>query len=266
MRTHKDIPNKYPNPEIHSQKEAGHTKQINPFFFRQSRLAQLGEMFETIGPQWQQPLNHLSLLIQDIREALEFGELNDQYIDHFITESMLQINQMSQTIHDLRKLYKQDKSPSSFSVADSIEEALALFSPCLQQHQIIVNFVHRGQYMAFGYPHQFSQVVLGIITRMKDSFLEKDIYKRMIDINLEDTDNYIIAELSANAGGMDQAVLDQTFELAATSKTKTYGLDFSLYISKLILENMGGSMTVAHTKTGTKFCLFVPKNETFPSA
>ncbi|MEH7305675.1 hypothetical protein [Neobacillus drentensis] len=48
-----------------------------------------------------QPLNSLSLLIQDVREAHEFGEIDDHYIASFTCESMQQIKLMSQSINDI---------------------------------------------------------------------------------------------------------------------------------------------------------------------
>ncbi|WP_462413454.1 sensor histidine kinase [Neobacillus sp. Marseille-QA0830] len=243
--------------ENRQQKGLVKNKTLDPFFIQQSRLAQMGLMVESYGQEWQQTLNHLSLLIQDIREALEFGELNDQYIDRFITESMLQINEISQTIHDFGKLYKPNKISSAFSVADAIEESLAIFSPCLYRHKIMVNFVHRGQYMAFGDPHEFSQAVLNVLTVAMDQFLIHGSNELAIIIG--ETDPTITAEISYNAANTETMAGDQIFVPDILDGTN--GTRFSLYVLRQILESMGGLVTVENTKTHTKFCLSVPKLE-----
>ncbi|MBV7506501.1 hypothetical protein KW850_14650 [Bacillus sp. sid0103] len=56
-----------------------------------------------------QPLNSLSLLIQDVREAHEFGEIDDHYIGSFTRESMQQIKLMSQSINDIHKKGKPNE-------------------------------------------------------------------------------------------------------------------------------------------------------------
>jgi len=249
--------------KINQNLEQGHQgenekrKQIDPFFIQQSRFAQMGEMFESYGQEWQQPLNHLSLLIQDIREALEFGELSDRYIENFIYESMLQINHMSQAIHDFRKLYKPNKDKSPFSVADSIEDALAIFSPSLHQQKIMVNFVHRGQFMAFGYPNEFSQAVLNVLIRTKNAFIVKNSQTRILELNISETSQYIVAEISDNAGSIDRALMENAFGPCFSSTPKD--MDFGLYVTKMILENMGGTVAADNSNLGTKYSLLVPK-------
>jgi multidrug efflux pump subunit AcrB len=75
----------------------------------QSRLAELGETTGNIEQTLSQSLNSLSLIIQDVREAHKFREIDDQYIDGFTQESMLQIKQMSRSINDFRQLCKQNE-------------------------------------------------------------------------------------------------------------------------------------------------------------
>ncbi len=146
------------------REEVAKNRQKDHILIQQSRLAAMGEMIASIGHQWRQPLNSLSLLIQDVREALDFGEINDQYIDQFTKESMIQIKHMSRTINDFRKFYRPNKEKSSFPISDSIEDALSIFSSSLKNHDIHVEFEYRGQQLAYGYPNEFSQVVLNILT------------------------------------------------------------------------------------------------------
>ena len=71
-------------------------------------------MIASIGYQWRQPLNNLSLLIQDVSEAQEFDEINDEYITRFTKESMVLIKQMSRSINDFRKFYQLNKEKTVF--------------------------------------------------------------------------------------------------------------------------------------------------------
>jgi hypothetical protein len=71
--------------------------------------AEIKEMATNIEESLSQSLNSLSILIQDVKEAHEFREIDDQYIDSFTRESMLQIKQMSRSMHDFRKIYKPNE-------------------------------------------------------------------------------------------------------------------------------------------------------------
>jgi PAS domain S-box-containing protein len=245
------------NLEKRIQEEVAKNRQKDHLLIQQSRLAAMGEMIASIGHQWRQPLNSLSLLIQDVREALEFGEIDDQYIDRFTRESMIQIKHMSRTINDFRKFYKPNKEKCSFSVGDSIEDALSIFSSSLKNHAIQVEFEFRGQQMAFGFPNEYSQVVLNILTNARDAFVHKDINNRKLIIKIDETKESITAEFIDNAGGIEQELLHKVFEPYFT--TRNHGTGLGLYMTKMILENMNGSVLVENTSDGAHFYLTVPK-------
>lgn len=239
------------------QEEMAKNKQKDHILIKQSRLAAMGEMNVNIGHQWRQPLNRLSLLIKDVREALEFGEINDQYIGRFTRESMIQINHMSSTINDFRKFYRPNKEKTSFSLAESIEDALSIFSSSLKKHEIQVEFEYRGRQMAYGFPNEYSQVVLNILTNARDSFILNEIKKRKLQIKIVETEEQIVAEFTDNAGGIDQGIIKKIFDPYFTTRTDGTGL--GLYMTKMILENMNGRVKVENTCDGARFSLFVPK-------
>jgi signal transduction histidine kinase len=237
--------------------EVAKNNQKEHILIQQSRLAAMGEMIASIGHQWRQPLNRLSLSIQEVREALKFGELNDQFIDSFTRESLIQINHMSQTINDFRKFYRPNKEPRAFEVSESIEDALSIFSSSLKNHGIEVEFEYRGQQMAYGFPNEYSQVVLNILTNAKDAFVQNDISKRKMLINIEESKDKLIAVFTDNAGGIDPLILCKVFDPYFTTRPQGTGL--GLYMTKMIIENMNGNVSVENTSDGARFSLTVPK-------
>lgn len=237
--------------------EVAKNRQKDHILIQQSRLAAMGEMIASIGHQWRQPLNRLSLSIQDVREALEFGEINDQYIDGFTRESMIQIKHMSRTINDFRKFYRPNKQKCSFSVSESIEDALSIFSSSLKNHGIQVEFEYRGQQMAYGFPNEYSQVVLNILTNARDAFVHNDISNRKVTITIDESGDNLIAAFTDNAGGIDPLLLSKVFDPYFT--TRPHGTGLGLYMTKMIIENMNGSVTAENKGNGTRFSLAVPK-------
>jgi signal transduction histidine kinase len=239
------------------QEEIIKNREKDQILIQHSRLAAMGEMVENIGHQWRQPLNNLTLLIQDVREALEFGEIDDQYIDRFTRESMVLIKHMSQTINDFRKFYKPNKEKRPFSVGDAIEEALSIYSISLKKHGIQVEFKFGGQQLAYGYPNEFGQVILNILTNARDAFVANTITNRKLVIKIGETEKFITVEFIDNAGGIEPALISKVFDPYFT--TKPHGNGLGLYMTKMIIDNMNGAVTIENTGDGVKFCLSVPK-------
>jgi signal transduction histidine kinase len=245
------------NLEKRIQAEAAKNREKDDVLIQQSRLAAMGELIASMGHQWRQPLNSLSLLIQDVREALEFGEIDNQYIDRFTRESMIQIKDMSRTINDFRKFYKPSTEKVTFSVGDSIEAALAIFSSSLKNHGIQVEFEYRGQQMAYGFPNECSQVVLNLLTNTRDAFIQNEVNNRKIQIKIDETDTYITVVFIDNAGGIEPEILGQIFD--PYFSTRNHGSGLGLYMTKMIIENMDGGVLVENVSDGARFCLSVPK-------
>jgi signal transduction histidine kinase len=111
--------------------------------------------------------------------------------------------------------------------------------------------------MAYGFPNEYSQVVLNILTNARDAFVNRDIKNRKIRIKITETEEYIIAEFIDNAGGIEKEIINMVFDPYFT--TRAHGTGLGLYMTKMILENMNGRVKVDNTDDGASFSLFVPK-------
>lgn len=239
------------------QEEVARNRKKDRLLIEQSRLTAMTDMISHIGQQWRHPLNSLSVMIQDIRQALDFGEMNAYYIDQFIRESMLQIQSMQQTIDDFRKFYRPAKEKNSFSLADSIEEALSIFHSSLKKHDIHVQFEYRGQQIVFGCPNEFSQVVLNVLTWVRDSFIYHNTQNRWITIRISESNSIYVVEIADNASSIHPALLQKVFDpyLGANK----FGSGLGLYTAKIIMEDMNGAIKAENKGEGTCFSLTIPK-------
>ncbi|WP_413299320.1 HAMP domain-containing sensor histidine kinase [Bacillus sp. 1P10SD] len=260
-RNYQDLTEKYnlknQKFERRIQEELEKNKQKDLLLIRHSRFAAMGEMISSRGQQWLQPLNSLSLLIQDVREAREFGEIDDQYINRFTVEGLAQINVMSGIVNDLRKFYQQNTEKSFFSVGDSIEDALTMFSSSLKNHNIQVSFEYRGQHIGYGYPNEFSQVMVILFSIFRDIFVDKNIKKRKLVIKLQESKECVIVEVFENSGDIYPAHIQKIFDPYFSIRSDESGLDH--YIAKMILEKMDGRISVENTIDGAKFHISLPK-------
>jgi signal transduction histidine kinase len=164
---------------------------------------------------------------------------------------------MSRTINDVRKFYQTNKEKCSFSVSDSIEEALSVFFSILKNQDIHVDFEYRGLQMANGIPNEFSQIILHILTIARETFSRNNIQNRKIKIQICTKENLIVVEISDNAGGIEPAQFSKLFE--PDFPTSEHGSSNGLYITKMIIEKMNGFVKVENTEDGARFSLSIPK-------
>jgi hypothetical protein len=62
-------------------------------------------MISNIAYQWRQPLNSLALLLAGIKDAHDFGELDEASLEYAIKDGNRLIQKMSSTIDDFGTVY-----------------------------------------------------------------------------------------------------------------------------------------------------------------
>jgi signal transduction histidine kinase len=164
---------------------------------------------------------------------------------------------MSRTINDVRKFYQTNKEKCSFSVSDSIEEALSTFFSIRKNQDIHVDFEYRGLQIANGVPNEFSQIILHILTIARETFSRNNIHNRQIKIQISTNEDLIVVEITDNAGGIEPAHISKLFEPNFTPSE--HGTRNGLYISKMIIEKMNGFVMVENTEDGARYSLTLPK-------
>lgn len=242
------------------------------------RLAEIGEMIGSIAHQWRQPLNTLGLLIQDIPEAEEFGELTTDYLNDFVRKGMYQIDYMSKTIDDFRDFFKPAKKAELFDVKKCVGQVLAIVMTQLKNKSIecsvtcscgLNEMVDRNtdsltmceehDMDVLGYPNELKQVLMNIISNARDALADKDMKK--IDIRIVSDDEKVSVSVEDTGGGIPADVIHRIFDPYFTTKGDKGGTGIGLYMSKAIIEaNMKGSLTVENTELGCRFVITMKRN------
>ncbi|KJU87584.1 multi-sensor signal transduction histidine kinase [Candidatus Magnetobacterium bavaricum] len=235
-------------------------RQKEQMLIQQSKMAAMGEMIGAIAHQWKQPLNAVSLLIQDIKDAYDYGELNEEYIDNMIELSITQVNFMSRTIDDFRNFFKPTKEKTIFNIVNSIKEILSMFADMFKKHDISITLYHDNgnELKCTGYPNEFKQVILNIINNSRDAITIRRNPRAYSEGNIKITvckeDLAIAVIISDNGGGIPEDVIGRIFEPYFTTKPSDIGTGIGLYMSRTIIEtNMGGRLTVRNIAEGAEF-------------
>jgi len=231
------------------EKRTNEILQKDKMLQEQAKLVAMGEMVGAIAHQWRQPLNSLSINIQNLDDDYEEGLIDALFIEEFITKQTQTIQFMSKTIDDFRNFFRVDKIKNDFWVKVSIEKTISLISAQLKNHNIQVSF--QGEdFILNDVESEFQQVILNIISNAKDAIVQNHIEYGKINIELKQ--KYII--ISDNAGGIPEDIISRVFEPYFTTKEQGMGTGVGLYMSKLIIEqNMGGNLHVKNTQEGAEF-------------
>jgi PAS domain S-box-containing protein len=242
------------------QQEVIKNLEKDQLLIQQSKMAAIGDMMGNIAHQWRQPLNNLSIAIQDVEEAFLFDELNGNYIEEFIENSMSNVRFMSKTIDDFRNFFKPTKSKVEFKLKEAIEDILKIVSAQLKNNNISIS-IDGENYSVIGYPNEFKQVILNLTNNAKDAIIENRVEGGKIEIAISDSDDekYKLITIQDNGGGIPKHVISRIFEPYFTTKKGNKGTGIGLYMSKTIIEgNMSGELLVKNENGGAKFYLSLP--------
>ncbi|MAD41376.1 MAG: hypothetical protein CL623_03190 [Arcobacter sp.] len=248
--------------ELNSTLEDRITTEVNKnkvqqlLMLHQSRHAQMGEMISMIAHQWRQPINILSLILQNILFKYEDNKLDKQKLQEYINKGDKQINTMSKTIDDFRNFFKPNKSKVKFSVNDILDQVLDILNPILLDENIKTTLKFKKNVKIIGYPNEFAQALINIITNSKDALVENNITYKKLVITLEQTKTKTIIDISDNAGGIKKSIITNIFKPYFSTKLEKNGTGLGLYMSKLIIEDeMHGKIKVINKKDGVSFKL-----------
>ncbi|MBF0554603.1 MAG: HAMP domain-containing histidine kinase, partial [Nitrospirae bacterium] len=244
---------------IESYKELLEQKDL---LIQQSKMASMGEMISMISHQWRQPLNAISITVQDIIEAYAYGELNEGYIKDTVNTTMDQVKFMSRTMDEFRNFFKPSKEKVPFDVKSTIENILSMFYQMFKKSDNIdISIITEPGTILLteGYPNEFKQVILNILNNAKDAIISQrdagGTKQGLVEINIKNCGegDKVIVSIRDNGGGIPEHIIDKIFEPYYTTKGNA-GTGIGLYMSKTIVEtNMGGTLTVKNVDGGAEF-------------
>ncbi len=241
--------------------ETAKSLQRERLLIEQSRHAAMGEMIGNIAHQWRQPLAVLGLLIQNLRYDFREERLTEPDLEGYVAKAMRAIEQMSTTIDDFRNFFKPSRRAERFCVLTAIEDCLALVSASLRNGGIEGSVIGARAIELTGYPSEFAQIMLNLITNAKDALLERQAAAGRIEIAVASTDKGIVVTVSDNAGGIAAEDLERIFDPYFT--TKEMGTGIGLYMTRTIVEqHMHGTIRAENSGAGAQFTINLPGNQT----
>jgi signal transduction histidine kinase len=233
----------------------------------QARRAAMGELLGTIAHKWRQPLNSLSMIVQNMRDAWEYEEIDESFMDHHIARAMEQINLMSRTIVDFSNFMRPNSSMERFCPKRCVLEVVALLGGWFSGFNTFPTEVVdelAEEVEVRGGENEFKQVMLSLLCYAKDAILSQPRENRMhnpgrITVRIGREGAFVLIGVENDGGGIGASPLENIFKPYLTTREKADGMNIGLYMSKLIVENMmNGTIRTENRPGGTLFVVSLP--------
>jgi PAS domain S-box-containing protein len=247
--------------DITVMKELQIEHEINQeLVFQQSKMAQMGEMINSIAHQWKQPLHQINSVLPAIEEDFESGILSNETLAAKLDEIEMLTGHMSQTIESFQNFFHPNKHETVFSAADAMAKVFTLFGSEFERVKISCELSTHSDFFVGGSEKEFVQAILSIVQNSKECFIYRNIDEPKITIRIDSIDNRGIVTLMDNAGGIPDAYIDKIFDPYFTTKREGHGTGLGLYIAKKLIETaLHGTLSVENGIEGARFIIEFPR-------
>jgi C4-dicarboxylate-specific signal transduction histidine kinase len=244
--------------ETRVREEVAKNREKDLVLMQQSRLTLMGEMMRNVAHHWRQPLNALCLILQNIKEEYELGELTPERLNQQVETGNRVARKMSATIDQFRNIFSNDGEPVRFSLLESVREALHLLDATFKNEQINVTLDTHRDIFVKGLHHEFNQVLLNVLINAKDAITAKGAGGD-IAIRLGIDQQNGVIHIRDSGSGFSENALSMLFTPYFT--TKECGTGVGLYMARMVLERANGRIEARNVEGGAEILISLPIQE-----
>ncbi len=239
-----------------AQEEA--LRRMSEKLARLERQQSLGVMSSSFAHELNQPLatilNYAELLQDQLKNGNLLQKTSHDVIEGIITNSV----RAGEIIRRIRNFIQPAALKKELvDVRSVIDEVLALIEPEARQSNIEIDKpVHPSEPIwVLGDAVQLSQVLFNVLRNAMESVAQGQV--RLIHLGLQQENRDIVIEIHDTGAGLSEVAAQQAGDPFYT--TKISGLGMGLSISKTILAQYGGRLSLKNTAQGVCAQIALPK-------
>ena len=211
-------------------------QESEALLIEQSRMAAMGEMIGNIAHQLKQPLNLISTISSSVVVEKQMKIYDDKKTLSHMQEILQATNHLSDTIDEFRDFFKPKKDTITTDLDSILEKGINLTNAQFYNRGIkIVKNIENCELKT--YDNQLLHVILNILNNAKDALIKIENTKRYLFISSKQENNYLVLEITDNAGGINESIMPKVFDAYFSTKSKENGTGIGLYMSKKIVED-----------------------------
>lgn len=244
--------------------EFNRRRESETLLIQQAKMAALGEMLGAIAHQWSQPLTVVSMLLHEASVLAKAGNIDHGEVTNCSNGIMKQIDFMRQTVEDFKAFLKPSRHKEHFKVKETTKSVHQIMEKLLKSENIKIEIKGATDAEAYGFANEFKQVILNILSNMKDAIVEHrksvgDDYAGKITIEFVESAESLLIRLKDNGYGLDNSVVERVFEPYFTTKG-IKGTGIGLHIAKTVIErSMNGKISAIASDDGAIFEIVLPR-------
>lgn len=227
---------------------------MDQIYIHQGRMAAMGEMINSIAHQWRQPLNNVGLVAQNIFAEFQSGEMTEESCHYDVNDILETLQFMSTTIDDFRNFFVVEKEIKRFGIRQCVAKMISLMKANLIMNNIRIVVDQGEEIKTDGFPNEYAQVILNILSNARDALLEKSVINPVIHVSCSHSGERSVVVIKDNGGGIPDSIIENIFDPTVTTKPHCKGSGIGLHMSKTIIEkHLKGSLTVRNYDEGAEF-------------
>jgi len=243
-------------------------KEIEKQMIHTERMAGLGEMATGIAHEINQPLNTISMSLDNmLLEISKTENENNSYLVGKINKIFENISRISKIIDHIRAFSRgqDDYIPTAFDINESIKNALSMVSvQCRHRGIDLITDFSMNMPLILGNTYRFEQVILNLIINAKDAVEEKE---KQISFNKEIrlctflAGHNLCIEIEDNGEGIKKEDIGNVMLPFYSTKEVGKGTGMGLAISFGIIKEMKGKIDIrSEVLKGTSIRITLPAN------
>jgi PAS domain S-box-containing protein len=231
------------------------------------RMAGIGELATGMAHEINQPLNTISLSIDNIIFSLDNNSLTEQYLKNKLNKVFDNITRIKKIIDHVRTFSRDqdDLILSDFGINTCIQNSISMISEQLAQKEIHLEFTPDESIPDIaGNGYRFEQVIVNMLVNSKDAIEERKRknchkFEKRIDISTSFSSLQAIVEIRDNGIGIKNEDIDKVLLPFFTTKAAGQGTGLGLSISYGIIKELGGEIDIQSKKEmGTTIQIKIP--------
>lgn len=242
-------------------------KTIEKQLRHSERMTGIGELATGMAHEINQPLNTISLIIDNIVYSIDSQTITENYLKTKIDKVFDNITRIKKIIDHVRTFSRDqdDFAQSDFEINTSIQNSISMIYEQFSHKEIDLFFLpDKNIPVLSGNAYRFEQVILNMLINAKDAIEEKrkrnsGKFKKRIDISTTLQNELIIIEIKDNGIGISPENIDKVLLPFFTTKAPGQGTGLGLSISYGIIKELGGEIEIHSTPiAGTTISMKIP--------
>ena len=225
----------------------------------QQRHQALSELLVNLAHQWRQPLNAAGVLIQDLEDAYDAGELSKETMQQQTSLAFSQLKNLSATLDRFAELYEYQGGKEPLALKAACQEVLSLMALRIKAQQVQLKLEIDPAHTVCVARRDLIEVLLKLVANTLEVAQARKIEAPMLQFVSYQDEQQCHLEINDNAGGIEEGILKRLFEPYQTTAFKEPGKGLSLYlIHQLIVERYRGAVQVQNITGGAQVRISLP--------